>query len=128
MTLKQYELSIIPGTQIALFHWKGPISIDDRKNNRKIIADFCAKEAIQSVIVDGRDQKPTTSTMETFKFSKEIPREFRGLRVAVVHACNDNSLKFLCTVAANRGAAMKEFHSIEEAQAWLESFEAAKKR
>ena len=116
-----YTIDMIPGTQIALFHWIGPITLDDRRNNVDIITRFCRLNGVNDVIIDGRDQESKTSTMESFNFGSEVPAGFRGLRLAVVHRPDDDSLQFIEAVAGNRGSATKAFLDIDEARAWLES-------
>ena len=115
----KYELSIIPGTRIALFHWMGAITLDDRKRNRKEIFAFCQKEGIKHLIIDGRHQEPHTGLMQDFGFGEELPTEMRGFKIAIVRSREDKSLKFINNVAANRGAITKSFHTLEEAQDWL---------
>ena len=119
----KYTLDIIQGTRIALFHWSGQITLDDRRKNRREIVEFCQKEGVRSVIIDGRDQESKTDTMDTFAFSEEMPEEMHKFRVAIVHSPGDDSLHFIYTVAANRGSFVKEFQSVDAARAWLESLD-----
>ena len=116
-----YTIDLIPGTRIALFRWIGPITLEDRRNNREIITRFCRTHDVTDVIIDGRDQESRTSTMESFNFGTEVPAGFRGLRLAVVHRPDDQTLQFIEAVAGNRGSATRAFEEIDEARAWLES-------
>ena len=116
-----YTIELIPDTQIALFHWVGPITLDDRRNNRNVIVEFCRANGVRDVIIDGRDQISKTSTMESYNFGSEVPSGFRGLRLAIVHRPDDNSLQFIEAVAGNRGSATKAFEHLDAARAWLES-------
>ena len=116
-----YTIDLIPGTRIALFHWVGPITLQDRRNNRDVITSFCREHQVRDVIIDGRDQESKTTTMESFSFGSEVPAGFRGLRLAVVHRPDDDSLQFIEAVAGNRGSATRAFLDIAEAQAWLET-------
>ena len=118
-----YTIEVIPGTRIALFHWVGPITLDDRRTNRDVIVDFCDENDIHDVIIDGRDQDSKTSVMESFNFGTEVPGGFRGFRLAVVHRPDDESLQFIEAVAGNRGSSTKSFVDIDEARAWLEATE-----
>ena len=113
------ELSIIPGTRIALFIWVGPITLDDRERNRKEIVAFCQKEGVKNVIIHGLHQEPQTGLMQDFGFGEELPTEMRGFNIAIVRSREDKTLKFIDNVAANRGANTKSFHTLEEAQVWL---------
>ena len=119
----KYTLEIIPGTRIALYQWTGPITLEDRRRNRKEVIEFCQKEGVRSVLIDGREQVSKTGTMETFSFGTELPEEVRGFRIALVHRPDDDSLPLIATVAANRGWTTKSFLNIDEARAWLEAME-----
>jgi len=119
----QYTLSVIPGTRIAIFHWAGPITLEDRERNRKEILEFCQKEGVRSVLIDGRDQVSKTGTLESFLFAEEAPQVMRGFRIAIVHRPDDDSLPFQATVAANRALTVNAFLNIDEARAWLEAKE-----
>ena len=116
-----YTIALIPGTRIALFHWVGPITLDDRRTNRDVIVNFCEEHGINDVIIDGRDQESKTSVMESFNFGTEVPAGFRGLRLAVVHRPDDESLQFIEAVAGNRGSSTKSFVTVDEARTWLEA-------
>ncbi len=117
----RYILQIIPDSQIALFHWVGPITLKDRRQNIQRMVEFCETHGVRNLIVDGRDQVSETGTMDSFNFGRDVSVEMRGLRIAVVYRFNDDSLPFISTVAHNRGALTKDFHSIDEARTWLES-------
>ena len=117
----RYILQIIPDSQIALFHWVGPITLKDRRQNIQRMVEFCETHGVHNLIVDGRDQVSETGTMDSFYFGKEVSDEMTGLRIAVVHRFDDDSLPFIETVAQNRGASTKAFHSIDEARTWLVS-------
>lgn len=120
-----YVLELIPGTRIALFRWSGPISLDDRRANMKILTDFCQEQEVRSLIVDGRFQVSETGTLDSFVFGKEVPTEMKGLRIAVVHRSDDDALPFIETVAKNRGSVTDAFLNLDEARAWLEEMEEA---
>ncbi len=117
----KYTLSVIPDTRIAMFRWQGPITLEDRRRNRKRIVEFCEHEGVKGVIIDGRDQESKMSIMETFSFGEEVPTEMRGIAIAIVYRPGDRALTFIDTVAANRGSTIKSFLYVDEAQAWLEA-------
>lgn len=119
----RYSLALIPDTEIALFHWSGPITLADRRENTRRMAQFCESHGVRRLIIDGRDQLSKTGTIDSFAFGKEVPSEMRGLIVAVVHRSDDKSLRFIETVASNRGSFTRSFLTIEEARAWLETFD-----
>ena len=118
-----YTLELIPQSRIALFQWVGPITLADRKKNLGIMADFCKAHDVYRIIVDGREQIPETGVFDSFELGKDVPKEMRELIIAVVHRDDDESLRFIETVAYNRGARTRAFLDFDEARAWLESFD-----
>ena len=118
----KYTLEIIPRSDIAIFRWVGPITLADRKKNLGRMAEFCGEHNVHRIIVDGREQIPKTDVMDSFELGKDVPNEMRGLTIAVVHRADDESLRFIETVAFNRGARTRAFQDFDEAREWLESF------
>lgn len=116
-----YTLDVIPGTDIVLFHWVGPISAEDRTKNLGMMADYCNDNNLSKLLIDGRDQLNQTDFMASYSFGAQVPDAFQGLLVAVVHRPDDDTLKFIETVAFNRGSGTRAFTDIDEASAWLES-------
>ena len=119
-----YTLRILPDTDIAVFHWIGPISLEDRIENLKRMANFCNAHALKKIIIDGRDQESRTDTLEAYSFGKQVPaalRGLRGLRIAVVHRPDDDAPEFIETVAFNRGAGTQAFQIFDAARRWLET-------
>ena len=118
-----YSLKIIPESDIAVFHWAGPITYRDRLENLDRMSDFCRDKAVHKLIIDGRDQQSQTGVVESFQFAEAVPKAFMGLRVAVVRRADDDSLEFIETVASNRGSFTRSFLDIDEAREWLESLD-----
>lgn len=117
-----YTLEVMPGGQIARFHWRGPITTRDRRDNVRRMVDFCRDRHIQCLLIDGRDQEPVGPIVDNFDFGSTIPVEMRGLRIAVVHRPDDEALPFIETVAFNRGGNTQSFVDTERALEWLEPF------
>ncbi len=117
-----YTLDIMPGSQIARFHWRGPITTKDRRDNARRMVEFCRDRHIQCVLIDGRDQEPVGPIVDNFDFGSSVPIEMRGLRIAVVHRPDDEALPFIETVAFNRGGNTRSFVDTDEALRWLEPF------
>ena len=116
-----YTLSVLPGTDIGVFHWVGPITLEDRVKNLDRMVSFCNERRLKKIIIDGRDQISQTDTIDAYTFGKQVPKALRGLRVAVVHRPDDDTLEFIETVAFNRGAGTRAFHDFGQAQVWLEA-------
>ena len=116
-----YTFNLLPGTDVALFHWTGPITLEDRIRNLDRMVDFCEANDVFKLVIDGRDQESLTGTLENYDFGAQVPKAFRRLRVAVVHRQDDDSLHFIETVAFNRGAGTHAFTDFDEALHWLET-------
>ena len=114
-----YDLTIMPETQIGLFCWSGPITVEDRKKNLDRIATFCEENGLTRLIVDTRQQVNRTSTMQMFDFSAMVSKVMGGVRIAIVRHTTDAETQFGEDVAANRGACSRSFSTVEEAQDWL---------
>ena len=115
-----YELTIMPGTEIALFCWSGPITLEDRKRNVERITQFLSENGISQLILDTRHLDRRMTTTEGYEFGAWVPEKIRGIKVAVVHHSNDVEGRFVENVAANRGTHSRSFLSLEEAQKWLD--------
>lgn len=118
-----YTIDLLPGTDIALLHCSGPVTLEDRINSIDVIRDFCRENAVYKVIIDGRDQDSKTSTLEAYEFGARVSTALRGLWMAVVHRPDDDSLRFIETVAFNRGSGTKAFDDLDQARAWLDSLD-----
>ncbi len=118
----RYTLEVMPGGQIARFHWRGPITLRDRQDNVHRMVEFCRERQIQCLLIDGRDQEAVGPIVENFDFGSTVPMEMRGLRIAVVHRLDDETLPFIETVAFNRGGNTQSFIDTEAALEWLEPF------
>ncbi len=116
-----YELTTMPGTQIALFCWSGPITLEDRKKNIEVVKQFCSENGISQIIVDTRQQAHMTSMMETFEFGTLLSKGMRGIQFAIIRHPSDREAAFVDDVAANRGARCRSFFTLEEAQRWLDA-------
>ena len=90
-----FTIDLIENSDIALFHWKGPITLEDRQKNLQRMVEFCRTKGVRKILIDGRDQESETSVLESFSFGSEVPRAFSGLNAAVVHRGDDDSLKFI---------------------------------
>lgn len=116
-----YSLSLIPDTDIALFRWVGPINLEDRINNIRLMADFCNKNDVRKILVDGRDQRSETDLLDSFDLGTRVPATFRDLWAAIVCRPDDESLRSIETIAFNRGASTRSFNDFDTARSWLES-------
>ena len=118
-----YTLKLIEEAGIAVFHWCGPMTVQDQRQVRPQLFQFCRDHGVSKLIVDGRDQQEGTTIVDAFHFAEEVPREMQGIRIAVVHREDDVALQLIETVASNRGMLTRPFLRFEDAQAWLESLD-----
>ncbi|MDJ0940963.1 MAG: hypothetical protein QNJ00_14480 [Woeseiaceae bacterium] len=118
-----FELSVLPNSDVALLVWAGPITLADRNANAERMATFCDQHGVSKIIIDGRQQESMTDIVDSFEFAKSVPNSMGGLRIAVVHSPGDEVLPFIETVAYNRGSSTRAFVSVDEARAWLGTFD-----
>ena len=59
------------------------------------------------------------SITDTYDFGVLASKKARGIQIAVVPDPSDTQSQFGQNVAANRGAQVRSFASIKEAQRWL---------
>ena len=117
----KYELKILPNTKIAIYCWSGEMTLKDREDSRHHVMQFCQENSINQVILDTRQEINKTRTMQMFDFAAAIPERMRGLRIAVIRQADDEEIKFGENVAINRGANLRTFLTLEDAQRWIES-------
>ena len=65
-----FELKIIPDTRIAFFCWSGPITLEDREENRHCVMQLCQEDSIDQLIIDTRQEISETRTMQMFDFAR----------------------------------------------------------
>ena len=116
-----YELKIIPGTELAFFCWSGDMTLKDREVSRDHIVRFCKERSISKIILDTRKQINKTQTMQLFDFVTALPEHMRSMCIAIIRHAMDKEIQFAENVAANRGANIRSFLTLEDAQSWLES-------
>ncbi len=56
----RYSLTTIPGTDIALFHLRGPVSLADREAHAERMVAFCRVNGTNRLLIDGREQELRT--------------------------------------------------------------------
>lgn len=117
----QLLLQVLPDTQIALCRWSGPMTLEDRVKCRQQMVEFCNSQNVDNLLIDGREQRSRTDIVDSYDFAKDVPEEMYGLNIAVVHRPDDESLRFIETVAFNRGAQTRAFTDYDAALRWLES-------
>ena len=122
-TKVNYTLEVLADIDAAVFRWVGPISLEDRQNNTHLMSEFCKRNGVSKIIVDGREQISQTDVIDSYDFAKDVPWEMKGLTIAVVHRPDDESLPFIETVAFNRGSRTRAFTDYEEAVAWMRSLD-----
>jgi len=114
------ELSVLPGERVVLSSFSGPITVKDRVRNQRETLQFCQKKKINKILLDMRGQESLSNIADLHDFGASMPETTRGFQIAIVCDSGDANARFIDTVAANRGAHINSFHSIEKAREWLE--------
>ncbi len=97
------------------------MTLADRVQCRQQMVEFCNVQSVDNLLIDGREQQSRTDIVDSYEFAKDVPREMHGLNIAFVHRPDDESLRFIETVAFNRGANTRAFTDYDAALRWLES-------
>jgi hypothetical protein len=119
--MKPYTLETIPDSRIALFRWVGPITLEDRLSNLRMIEEYASKHDLHSVIADAREESSQLSQLQMFEFASKIPELSPSVRWAVVLQSGDEESIFAGGIAAAEGALIQLFETIEEARSWLDT-------
>jgi hypothetical protein len=121
--MKPYTLEMVPDSKIALFRWVGPITLEDRLSNLRMIEEFASQHDVHGVIADAREEISQLSSLQMFEFASKIPELSPSVKWAVVLQRGDEETIFAGGIAAAEGAPIQLFETIEEAKAWLEAMD-----
>ena len=113
------ELSVLPGGRVVLSSPSGPTTVQDRVRNRKKTVQFSQENNINKILVDMRGQTSLSNAVDIHDFGETMPETTRGFQIAIVCTPGDTDAQFIETVAKNRGAFIKLFHSFDKALDWL---------
>jgi len=103
---------------IEVRHW-GDVSADDARAARQATEGLIEATGIQDVLVDLREVERFLDTVEIYEFAADFRN---NMRIAMLHGCGQpiaEDLKFLETVAVNRGNDLSMHASREDALTWL---------
>jgi len=100
----------------------GEVSAEDWQKSVDIVMDLVRTRGMTKVLVDSLTlvSMPKTWTLYEFGNLLATTKFPQSVRIAaVIQGPLREDLKFIETVATNRGRRMKVFNSIDEATAWL---------
>ena len=101
---------------IRVKHW-GQATIEDFKEARDRVVQIQETRGTGDVIVDLREVMIAPPTMDIFQFASELPIQ---LRIAMVFSEDtQEDIRFLETVAFNRGRNINMFDNEPDALNWL---------
>jgi hypothetical protein len=115
------RVSIIEDQNMIKVDSFGEIKIEDLRNSMYEVAKIHREQGLKKVFVDATKETSFPTVAPTFGFGSELAESMINLRIAVVTPPKlKNILRFLETVATNRGAQVQLFDSEVEALAWLD--------
>jgi hypothetical protein len=98
----------------------GEVSALDLQQSLEEVAMIRDERGFSRVLVDATEETSLPSTMPAFLFGSELARMMGPMKVAVVGTPKlNNEIRFIETVARNRGAQLRVFGSAEAAFTWL---------
>ena len=115
----QFSIHTLPDTDIAFFKRSGKVDLDDRKENRKLIQDYCKENGLRKVIIDAREQESSLSLVDGFNFGVETAVMMKKMSIAVLYEAGDESIIYIINSASSRGMNIKAFTDMGEAVNWL---------
>jgi len=80
---------------------------------------FCKEKGISKIIVDTRDQVSKSSITELYDYAEEIINHTIGYKIAIVMDLDEEEIRFIDNVVANRGGFYNTFLTFKEAKRWL---------
>jgi len=95
----------------------GPTTIDDMLSSKAQIIHLHEKHNTNRLLVDARNMLRTAQTIELFEFGLDWPHTIRAAILICDHTAQD--MKFLETVAFNRGKEIRLFLNEGTALGWL---------
>jgi hypothetical protein len=114
------KVSIIEDRKIIKVDSFGVIKIEDLRNSMNEVTRIHQEQGLNKVFVDATRETAFPSAIPTFEFGSELAQSMVNLKIAVITSQKmKNIIRFLETVAQNRGAQLQIFDSEEEAFAWL---------
>jgi hypothetical protein len=114
------RVSVIENQKIIKVDSFGVISIEDLRTSMRRVAELHKEQGLNKVFVDATKETAFPPTVPTFEFGTELAQAMIDLRIAVITSEKmKNVIRFLETVAQNRGAQVQIFDSEEAAFDWL---------
>jgi hypothetical protein len=114
------KVTIREDLQIIQIESYGEVRAEDLQGSLEAVAKIRQERGLTKVFVDATKETSFPSTFPVFEFGSALANTIRGMKFAVAASPKtDRDLRFLETVAANRGAHVSVFDSVEAALAWL---------
>jgi hypothetical protein len=117
------NLRITPSDGYIHVRAKGAFSFSDFENGKQSIVEAAINQRCLRVLVDSTDAETALSVTDQHRSAEHAVKNWLpGLRIAIVFkkcVLEDPDPIHFVEVARNRGAAIKDFGTIEEAVDWL---------
>jgi hypothetical protein len=114
------EVTIREDLQIIHVDSYGDVTAEDLLVSIEAVMRIHKEQGITRVFVDATKETSLPSTFPSFDVGSKMAAAVRTIRIAVLgNPALAEDLRFIETVALNRGATIKVFYSREAALAWL---------
>ena len=118
-----HGLSVKEESGILHIHVTGDRTLDVAFTVVSDMAAACIEHQCKKVLVDTRDMTGRLETMEQYDFPKEVPEEFKKIKIAAIDTEEDKNIwRFFETSARNHGYNMRTFTDVDAAKKWLLHF------
>jgi hypothetical protein len=94
---------------------------DDLSQSLELALQIANDQGLNKIMVDATRQTSLPSIMPLYSFASELSRRACGLKHAIIVAEQSRKdMRFIETVAGNRGAIIQIFSSRDDALSWLQ--------
>ncbi|MBU8922073.1 MAG: hypothetical protein KOO63_09670 [Bacteroidales bacterium] len=114
------KVTIREDLQIIQVDSYGDVNAEDLKKSLETVFKIRQEQGLTRVLVDATRETSLPSTPRVFEFGSQLAELLRGMKFALATSPEtDRDLRFLVTVAINRGAQVSVFDSVDDALVWL---------
>ena len=125
-----YKISVDERLEIIEVHVWGLTSKDEHYEAQIKAMQLSEEKGWDKLLINLHDLETEgiTTTMGCFNFGEDLSRRATSNQIQIAHVLPKDSkassdVKFISTVAINRGVVSGEFKTIDEAKKWLLEFE-----
>ncbi len=115
-----WKITIRKDLRIIQIESSGEVNVEDLNKSLEDVVKIRRERGFTRVFIDATKVTSVPSTLPIFKFASEVAATIQDVKFAIAKSPNlERDIKFIETVAVNRGAQVSVFDSEDAALAWL---------